>query len=78
MDELKDHRFASNFITQPKLDDIPEGLDFETEDGGEEQAVAMSCTSGRIVLYSLFIDKFLLHLNPSFCMKKIDKGKRIL
>jgi hypothetical protein len=75
MDELKDHRLASNFTAH--LENIPESFDFETEDGENTvDASVMGVTSIKehSVLFNLFIDKFVLQLNPSFSMKKIDKG----
>lgn len=63
MDQLKDQRLVSNFNLQ--LDDIPESVDF---DEYEQESVANS------VRGTLYIDKIVLNLNPSFSMKKIDKG----
>ncbi|CAK5104387.1 unnamed protein product [Meloidogyne enterolobii] len=80
LDELKDHRFLPNFT--PQLDDIPESVDLETEDGTTEDFGGTASVNGgtasfacrRSPTYTLFIEKFVLHLNPSFSMKKIDKG----
>ena len=78
LDELKDRRFVSN---STHLGDIPESVDLETEDGTTEDfGVGTTsvnggtpCFGGRHC-YTLFIEKFVLHLNPSFSMKKIDRG----
>jgi len=80
LDELKDHRFLPNFT--PHLDDIPESVDLETEDGTTEDFGGTASVNGGTAsfgcrhssTYTLFIEKFVLHLNPSFSMKKIDKG----
>lgn len=80
LDELKDQRFVSNFSTH--LDDIPESVDLETEDGTTEDFGGTASVNGggtpsfgcrHSSTYTLFIEKFVLHLNPSFSMKKIDK-----
>nr|CAD2194332.1 unnamed protein product [Meloidogyne enterolobii] len=79
LDELKDHRFLPNFT--PQLDDIPESVDLETEDGTTEDFGGTASVNGGTAsfacrhspTYTLFIEKFVLHLNPSFSMKKIDK-----
>lgn len=76
LDELKDQRFASNFT--PHLEDIPESVDFENEEGGDNVTLSLhgmtSINGQQAAFYSLYIDKFVLKLNPSFSMKKIDKG----
>uniref|UniRef100_A0A914HVE1 Anillin homology domain-containing protein n=1 Tax=Globodera rostochiensis TaxID=31243 RepID=A0A914HVE1_GLORO len=63
MDQLKDQRILANFSGH--LDDIPESVDFENEDEQESVVPFMHGT--------LYIDKIVLNLNPSFSLKKIDK-----
>ena len=59
------------------MEDIPESVDFESldaEDMGAASVAGLTSINEQNLLYNLFIDKFVLQLNPSFSMKKIDKG----
>lgn len=75
MDELKDQRFAVNTNFSTNLQDIPENEDFEDDETDELPANSLIISSNnRTMFFNLFIDKLVLQLNPSFSMKKIDKG----
>jgi hypothetical protein len=82
MDEIKDQRFESNKNNLTiHLADIPEGDDFdneESEDNPDASIVGASSINARSLLYCLLIDKLVIQLNPSFSLKKLDKGMSIM